>query len=164
MAFLPVAAAVLGAAGTLFSGVSAYQQGRYQSQVAKNNAKIAEQNAARANTAAQIEQQRSDREYGAQEAQALAAQSASGLDVLGRSQFLSRENIHRVRGEAAKDIRLEGDANVRSLLQDAANFRGEASAAKLEGTSKLIGSAFSAGSSLLGSARSTKKVTRRYGS
>lgn len=160
MAFLPAVLPFIAAAGTIFSGVSAFQQGKYQSQVAKNNAKIAQQNAARAADATQQEALRSDREYLAQESQQFAAQSASGLDVLGRSQLMTRANTQRVRGQAASDIRLQGDADVRRLLQDAANFKGEASAAKLEGTTKLIGSVFEAGTSLIGNSRSTKKAKR----
>lgn len=167
MAFLPAALPIIGAvagiAGTAFSGISAWQQGKYQAQVAKNNAAIAARNAERESDAAQIEAMRADRDYGAMRAQALAAQSASGLDVLGKSQFMTRENIDRVRREEVGDIRKEGDAATQRLFQDAANFKGEASAAKMSGRSALISSAFDiAGQagSLIGKSRSTKKVKK----
>ena len=160
MAFLAPALPFIAAAGTLFGGVAGFEQSRYQAQVARNNADIAAKNAQRAADAGQIEAQRSDLEYAQQEAQALSIQSASGLDVLGRTQLATRDNIARVRDIAAHDIRLQSDENVQKLLQDSANFKGQASAAKLEGITKLVGSIGDAGTSLLGSSRSTRKSIR----
>jgi len=138
MAFLPVALAL---ASTAISGWSSFAQSNYQAQVAKNNAKIAEDNANRASYASQIEQMRSDREYRAEEATQLASQAASGLDVLGRSQIASRSNLARVRGEQALDIRNQGLFDVRNFQQQQANFLGEARAAN---TAKWMGLASTA--------------------
>lgn len=168
MAFLAPLALPLAIAGTAIQGFSEFQQKQYQSAVAKNNAKIAQENAARASDASQIEQMRSDREFRAQEGSVLAAQSASGLDVLGHSQVLSRANVARVREEQAVDIRRQGWFDVRNFQQEQANFLGEARAAKTQAWMGLAATAFDiagtiakspkgrkAANSLIGGARST---------
>lgn len=160
MAFLPAVGLVASIAGTAFSGISAWQQGKYQAQVAKNNADIAKQNAERASDTAQIEQQRSDLEYAQERGKMLAAQSASGLDVLGRTQFMTRDNLDRVRKLEATDIRKQGVAESQKLFQDAANFKAEAGAAKMSGRNALISSAFDIGS-LIGNSRSTNSKYSR---
>lgn len=144
--FLPLALSV---AGTAISGFSQFQQAQYQSAVAKNNAKIAKQNADRLSYATQIEQMRSDREYAQQSSSLLASQAASGFDVLGRSQLASRNNLARVRGEQAEDIRLEGLADVRNMLQESANFLGEARAQKTAAWMGLAATAFDIGGQVL---------------
>jgi hypothetical protein len=142
MAFLPVALAVGGAA---IQGLASFQQQSYQAQVAKNNAKIASQNADRASYASQINQMRSDREYQAQGATILAAQSASGLDVLGASQIATRLNEARVRGEQATDIRQQGLFDVRNFQQQQANYLGEARADKTAAWMGAAATAFQIG-------------------
>lgn len=141
-------ATTLGAGASALAGVSAIQQGNYQSQVAKNNAKIAEQNAAAESEAAQREQIRSDREYAAMLGEQYAAQAGSGLDLLGRSQLATRDLTRRVRGEAGQDIRRAGTTAARGLLQDAQNFRAEGRQAKTQGLISGIGSFLEAGSTI----------------
>lgn len=141
-------ATALAVGSTALSGISSFQQGQYQASIARQNAKIAEQNAQRASNASQQEQLRSDREYRAEESAALAAQAASGLDVLGLSQTMSRANIHRVRGEQALDIRRQGLFDVRNFQQQQANFLGEARAERTNAWIGLAASAFGAGTTL----------------
>ena len=159
MAFLPLA---LGVASTVVSGISNFQQAKYQSAVAKNNAKIAGQNAERAEYASQIEQMRSDREYRAQQGAQLATQAASGLDVMGRSQSMSRLNLFRVAGEAATDIRRKGEYDVRNFQQEQANFLGEARAAKTQAWMGLAASAFSIGGQVASSPFGRKTASNAY--
>lgn len=160
MAFLaPVAAfaaanagtisTVLGVASAGISGISAIQQGNYQAAVARNNAIIAEQNAARASTAAQVEQSRSDKEYAAMAAAQLASQAASGLDIGSRSLSQGRQLTRRTGRRAAFDIYNRGTTDSRNFLQDAANFRSEGTAAQRQGYMSAIGSTLSASASLL---------------
>lgn len=150
MAFLPMA---LAGGAALMEGASAIQNGLYQSAVAKNNAAIAEKNAASAGKAAQIEQMRSDREYAAQLGEQTAIQSASGLDLLGKTQVRTRMLTEQMRRAAATDIRRTGETNINQLHQDAANYKAEGRQAKLQGfltgAGKLMeaGNAFSGGSS-----------------
>jgi hypothetical protein len=162
MAFLPplLAAAAAGggaaAAGTslatalaigsaALTGVSAIQQGNYQAAVAKNNAQVAERNAALESEASQREGIRSDREYAVALGEQLAAQGASGLDILGRTQLATRNVTRTVGREAAGDIRASGTAAARRLLQDASNFRAEGKQARTQGYVTAAGAALDAG-------------------
>ncbi len=159
MAFVPL---VAGLAATAVQGISQFQQSRYQSAVAKNNAKIAGQNADRAEYASQIEQMRSDREYRAQQGAQIATQAASGLDVMGRSQSMSRLNLFRVAGEQAGDIRRKGEYDVRNFQQEQANFLGEARAQKTQAWMGLAASAFSMGSQVAQSPLGRRAVSKTY--
>lgn len=137
MAFLPALAPLLptlltaGAAGV--SAITSIQNGNYQAAVARNNARLAEENAARESEAAQREAQRSDQDYRALLGEQLAAQGASGLDILGRSQVAARTLTERTGRRAAMDITTEGEAAARRSLQESANFRAEGRQARLQG-------------------------------
>ena len=146
MAFAAPLLPFMAIAGTAVEGASSFMQSRYQGQVAKNNAKIAEANANRASYASQIEQMRSDREYLSANSSVMATQAASGLDVLGGSQRMTRANLARIRGEAASDIRMEGLYDVGNLMQEQANFLGESRAARTQGWMGLAATAFDVGS------------------
>jgi len=163
MAFLAPLAIPLAIAGTAIQGLSSFQQSNYQSAVAKNNAKIADQNAERAGYASQVEQMRSDREYRAQQGTLLATQAASGFDVLGRSQVMSRANLARVRGEQAVDIREQGLFDVRNLQQESANFLGEARAQKTAAWMGLAATAFDIGGIAAKSPKVKKAVSSLIG-
>lgn len=145
MAFAAPLLPFMAIAGTAIQGISNFQQGRYQSQVAKNNARIAEENADRASYASQVEQMRADREAMAERGALTASQAASGLDVLGRSQAAARGNLARIRNEQAFDIRQQGLFDVQNLQQEQANFLGEARAAKTQAWMGLAASAFDIG-------------------
>lgn len=125
--------AVLTAGSAGLAALSAVQAGNYQAAVAKNNARIAEENAARTSEAAQRESMRSDQDYRALLGEQLAAQGASGFDILGRSQQNARMLTKRVGRRAAMDITDEGEAGARRSLQESANFRAEGRQAKLQG-------------------------------
>lgn len=141
MAFLPAALAV---GSALFSGVSALGQANYQKQVAQRNAEIANRNSNLAAQQSQVDALRQDREMAALEGQQLAAQGASGLDVLGASQLATRATTRRARNEGALDVRRQGEAQSDSYANQAAGFKGEANAAKSKGISSMIGSVFNA--------------------
>lgn len=126
-------AAVMSAATAGLGALSSVQAGNYQAAVGRNNARIAEENAARIAEAAQGEAMRSDQDYRALLGEQLAAQGASGFDILGRSQVAARELTSRTGRRAAKDIIDEGRSGARRSLQEAANLRGEARQAKLQG-------------------------------
>lgn len=131
--FLGSATGIMTAASTGLSVVSAISAGQYQAGVAKNNAAIAEQNARAEAAAMQERQARSDREYAALLGEQTATQAASGLNVMGRSQLQTGDVTQRVARQAAHDINTAGTNTARRFLQDAANFRAEASQAKTQG-------------------------------
>jgi hypothetical protein len=141
-------ATALSAAGAGLGAVSAIQEGHYRAAVAKNNAVVAEQQAAAESQRAQVEQMRSDREYAAALGEQLAAQGASGLDILGRSQLMTRNVTRRVGREAALDIRNQGTDAARRLMQDAANFRTEGKNAVRQGWMTAAGEAIGFGTGL----------------
>lgn len=165
MAFLPVALTI---ASTALTGISAIQQGNYQNAVAQMNAQMAERYSAAEAEASQREAMRSDIEYAQLSGEQFAAQAASGLDVLGRTQLATRRMTQRVAGEARTDIRQRGTYESMKLNQQAANFRAEGSAAQRQGMITGIGSALSIGSTLVkdtgfGKSLSTRR-SRRKGS
>jgi hypothetical protein len=152
MAALPVltsgtASAVLTGAGAGLGALTSIQQGSYQAAVGRNNARIAEENAARISEASQREGIRSDVDYRTLLGEQLAAQGASGLDILGRSQQAARDLTYRTGRKAAEDIRDEGTAGARRSLQEAANFRSEARQAKTQGYISAAGSLLQGASS-----------------
>jgi hypothetical protein len=125
--------AALTAATAGITALSSIQAGNYQAAVARNNARIAEENAARTSEASQREAARSDQDYRALLGEQLAAQGASGFDILGRSARSARQLTQRTGRRAAMDITTEGEAGARRSLQEAANFRGEGRQARLQG-------------------------------
>lgn len=154
-AVLPLALSV---GATAIQGISAFQQASYQAAVAKNNAKIAAQNADRADYASQIDQMRSDREYAAQEGSLLAAQSASGLDVLGVSQVAARRQLASVRGEQALDINQQGLQQIRNFQQQQANYIGEERAANTQKWMGAVATAFDIGGTIAKSPQGKKAI------
>lgn len=130
---IPLLPTILTAGTAVAGAVSAVQGGNYQAAVARNNARIAEENAARQSEAAQRTAQRSDQDYRALLGEQLAAQGASGFDILGRSQANARALTKRTGRHAAMDIIDEGEASARRSLQESANFRAEGRQAKLQG-------------------------------
>lgn len=126
-------AAALTGLGAGLTALTSVQQGNYQAAVAKNNARIATENAARTSEASQREAMRSDQDYRALLGEQLAAQGVSGFDILGRSQTEARQLTERTGRRASTDITQEGAAGARRSLQEAANFRGEGHQAKLQG-------------------------------
>ncbi len=139
-----VLAAPLMIASTLFSGVAAFGQANYQSQVAKNNAEIAKRNSVIASEQAQTKQMRSDREYASARGNYLATVGASGIDPLGGSQQAVLGLIDRSRQEGATDIRAAGASQSNDFMQKAAFYKGEANSAKSAGITSLIGAGLKA--------------------
>jgi hypothetical protein len=132
------AAAIIAAVGTVYSGITEFQSARYRAAVAKNNAQLARQQAQRESDAAQESQRRSDVEYAATIGSIEAAQSASGLDTLGRSQLAVRDRTRRAGRLAAQDIRRQGEEAVRGLHQQEQSFRSEAMMAKRDAGIALV--------------------------
>lgn len=153
--FLGSTAGILSLASAGIGVASAISSGNYQAAVAKNNAQIAEQNAAMAAEASQREAARSDLEYAALLGAQLAEQGASGTSVTSRSNVLARALTRRTGRMAATDIVRGGADAAQRLKQDAANFRAEARQARTQG---IIGAAGAFASGLQGVAEARKKT------
>lgn len=192
MAFAPAAFAalptILGvvSTGLAFAGVvastsAATQQANFQAQMAERNAKIQEDNANRAQYNAQVQQQESDRVARGLIGEQIAAQSASGLKLGGRSQMLTRKSAKQLARLDALNIRQAGDIeayNYRVGAEDAAIAAGFArqSASNaltegfLTGVGTLVGGAssflktspFKQSTSLLGGAKAVGATRLRF--
>jgi len=154
---------IISAGAGLVSTIGAIGSANYQAQVAKNNAKIAEENARNASQASQQEQLANDQQTLALIGEQEAIQGASGLSVTGGSQLRTRRSAQRLGRQDSINIRTEGQSEVRNLLQQAENFRGEARAQKSAAFGSAIGGIFDIGSSLVGGARSVRSANRITG-
>lgn len=149
MAFAAPILPFLAAAGSIIGGVGAIQAGNYQAAVARNNAKIAEQNAEAESAAAQQEASRRDRDNAQELAALISAQAASGLATTSRSFVGSRALQTRIGREERADIVRGGTSAARRQLQEAANFRASGSQARRQGIITGIGKFTQAGGSLI---------------
>lgn len=144
--------------GSILGIASAVGAANYQSQVAKNNAIIAERNAQQASVQAQEEQLQNDQQVAAVIGEQEAEQSASGLT--GTSQLRTRRSTARLGRQDSINIRLQGNQDIANNLQQAENFRGEARTARSNAIGAVLGGALDIGSSLIGGSASSRLATR----
>lgn len=145
-----MAPAVLGAAGSLYGGMSAMSQANYQAEVAKNNAKIAELNAARATVRGGIEAQLKDNEFAALIGEQTSQQAASGVAVSGRSALRAR-NASRIMAAGDRQSITENAALENyNYRVEATNLKAESKSLKAQGKSAMIGGILGAAGSLAG--------------
>ena len=107
--------------GTIISTTAAMQANKYQQQVLARQAAQMEENANRASYAAQVNQQQQDMTTRALLGEQIAAQSASGLSLGGKSQMLTRKAARELGRLDALNIRQAGDVeayNFRQIAQD----------------------------------------------
>ena len=156
---LALISAGLSAVGAVYGGLQAKAQGEYQAQ-------IAERNAAMEREAAQQEQENTRqaalahyRQVAQLKGQQIVAAAANGnvLDfgtaaqTASDTEMLSREDVGR--------LYQQGYQNVRGHDIGAANDMAEASAKRQAGTGALVGSLFSAGSTVLGGVSQYNKLS-----
>lgn len=134
MAFAPAAFAALptilgvistgvAIAGVVASTSAATQQANFQAMIADRNKAVMEDNAVRAQYASQVQQEESDRVARGLIGEQIAAQSASGLKIGGRSAMLTRKSAKQLARMDALNIRQAGDIeahNYRIGAEDAA--------------------------------------------
>ena len=142
------------------STVGGIQQSKFQSQVALNNAAIAEDNARRSVFEAQVEAQETDFAARDELGQLLSQQGASGLSLGSGSFALRRKGLEEL---AAKDrgfIRTQGEVQATRFRQQASDQRSASAQAKAAGRNALISGAFDIGTSLVSGATrvNTKKA------
>ena len=147
----------LQAGGILLSGIGTFSAASAQSEIAKNNAAIANQNAAAAVERSQIQQQDQDALTAAFMGEQLATMGASGISVDSDSFSKVRSTARRLGRQDALRVRSAGDFEAHAFQTQAAGFINQGRSARTEGTGSLLASALGAGSTLVGGARSTKK-------
>jgi hypothetical protein len=160
MSFAPVLAAVLSAAGSLVSGISAMQQANYQAAVAKANQVIANQNAVRAIDKGQVDQQSQDTQTLGMLGEQEAAQSASGLSLSGKSQILTRKAARELGRLDALNVRQDAELKAYDFKTQAMNYGAQAQSLKMQGQGNLLASFLNAGTGLLSSASKIRNANR----
>ena len=151
MAIAGVLGAVIGAVGSIFQGMAASAQYKYQAQVAKMNEEIAKDNAKRSLDKSRIEQENFGRtDTAAMLGEQEQAMSATGLSLTGRSFRQVRSSARQLGAYDARNILHAGDIEAYNYRTQAANFRAEAEGAKMSARSSMIGGFIGAAGSLVG--------------
>lgn len=148
---------VLGAAGSIVSGVAGMAAANYQAKVARMNAEISRDNAQRSIQEAQLRQIEQDNQTRALMGEQLAAQSASGLSLGGRSQMLTRKSAAQLGRKDALNVRYQGEVESTNYENQARGHEASAQMYKSQGINSLIGGFFDAGSSIIGGAKPSRK-------
>jgi hypothetical protein len=150
---------------------AAVQRANFEAQVQERNRVAMEDNAVRSQYNAQVQQQESDRQASALIGEQVAAQSASGLKLGGRSQMLTRKSAKQLARLDALNIRQAGEVeayNYRMGAEDAALAAGfarsTASNAMTEGFLSGIGTIAGGASSFLKSSPLAKPTSLIGGS
>lgn len=149
---LAIAATALSVAGTAYSGYSAYQQGRYENQVARNNAAMERNAAYDAEVRGQQDELKRWRQVAATRSAQVAAFAANGfdtsfgspVDVTGDTLQLGFEDTNAIRENASREAR--------GYLISAQNYEQQGMAAARQGRQAVVGSIFEAGGTILGGA------------
>ena len=138
----------MAAVGAIVGGVTGMIQASYQAKVAKMNASIAADNAVRALERGSVEGEDNDFQTRALLGEQEVAQAASGVSLSGKSQILTRESARRLGRRDTLNILQDASVEAYNYRTQEANFKAEAQAAKISGISGLVGSVFSAASSI----------------
>lgn len=156
----------IAAAGTAALGaVTAISEGNYQAAVARNNARIAEMNAQRESMAGQTEAMRLSQENAGRLADVTASQAAGGLSLGSRSFGEGRALESRIGALEVRDTARSGAEQAQASLQQAANFRGEARAARRKGILGAAGNLMSLGGQFAQNSSLVKRspLKRKFG-
>lgn len=166
-----VASTAIGIAGVIMTTSANMEAANYRAEVARRNAEIMEMNAQNAIQRSQMEQIQQEEITRSLLGEQIAAQSASGLKLGGRSQMLTRKSAREIGRRDALNVRHAGEIeayNFRVAAQDAqseAGFlrqtaRNAQLAGFLEGAGTLVGGLgklkFDSGGSLLGTRKLSK--------
>lgn len=153
---LAVTAAVVTAGGQLYQGAAANAQGKYQSQIAEQNAVLERNKVADAKERGNIEQARRYRELAQSQGRARAAMGAAGLDLGFGSALGVQLDQAAIAAEDASLISSNMTKEIEGYDINAANYVMEGRAARSRGKAALVGSAFSAAGTLLGGAQQAR--------
>lgn len=149
---LAIAATAISAGSQLYQGYVANQQGRYEQQVASNNAKMERDAAADAAARGKREELRKWYEINQTRAMQIAAQAANGFDTsFGSAADIANDTL-QLGMQDAQTIRENSNREVRGLLISANNYDAQGQAARARGRNALIGSGLAATGTILGGA------------
>jgi len=149
---LAIASGAMSAAGSIVGGMQANAQGKYEAKLAKRNSEMEVEAYQEERGIAQDEARDFWRRVGAVKGQQTAAMAANNIDVNYGTAVNIAEDTQMQADEEFRNLTRNQQQRQRGHLINASNFTEEAKAARARGKAALVGSIFSAGSSLLGSA------------
>lgn len=145
-----IGSTVLGAAGSIITGISAYQQGQYTADVARNNAMLAKQ-------AADVEDQRGAEEARTQDlknkaliASQMVGFASSGIDITSGSALDARESSSKLGRLDTLTTKYNSDRKVNNLQNQSLMYEAEADVARSKGSYGLLSGIMGVGTSILG--------------
>ncbi len=162
-AALPLVAAGMQAAGSLYGGMQANSQGKYESEIAKQNAQM-EIDAARESIAIGKDEARDYwRDVSQAKGQQIASMAANGIDVGFGTAVRVQDDTQMHANEDASNLYRNIHQRTQGKLITASNYVSEAKAARQRGKAALVGSAFQAGSSLMSGFQQFRKAKAGMG-
>lgn len=152
----------LNAAGDLISGIGQSQQYGYAAQVAQNNARIMQLNAAATQESGMYEAEASKFKYGQLEAEQKAAQAANGVDVNIGSPAAVRHSTETISAMDAAMIHYNASRVAWGQENEANAYTTQSKLDKLAGSNAILGGLFKAGGTLLSGASSLSGKAAQY--
>ena len=146
----PAAAVGIMAASSLMQGYAQYQQARYASKVASQNAAIADRLAVDAEKRGVAREEAYRRNLAATQGQQRAALAASGADLSSGSALDLQGDIAQFGELDALSVRANAEREAYGFRTQGMNFRAESEARKAGGNYALLGSVLQATSHIVG--------------
>jgi len=146
---LAVAAAAVSAAGSLAGGFAGMQQAGYESRVARQNARLDEEQARDSLATGRVEARDFYRHLAQVKGQQVASLAANGVDLSFGTPAEALADTAWMGGEDAESLYHNQLQRLRGYDAAAANDRAQASAEKYRGRVGMLNSVLQAGSSLM---------------
>jgi hypothetical protein len=146
---LALAAAAVTAAGSIYGGLQGQAMGQYQSAVAKQNARLADDQARDAFAQGQRDQQLLYRKVADTKGAQQVAMAANGIDTGFGSALDVQRDTAMLGAEDANASFQNSYREAKGYEINAANYRSEAQAARMRGGAAMAEGIFGAGSSIL---------------
>lgn len=155
---LAIAGAVATAGAQLYSGAAARAQGRYQDQVAQQNAAMERRAAADAVTRGQTAQLQRYRQLAQSLGAQRAASAANGLDLTFGSTMDMQLDTAQIAYEDSATLAENTRREVQGYDINAANYVMKGRAARAEGNAAFVAGGIGAAGTLLGAASQVSKM------
>lgn len=160
---LTIAATTVAAAGSVYGGMAANAQGKYEQKVNEQNAMLERRKIGDAQERGAIDQMRRYRESAAAIGKIRANAGAAGLDAGFGSVLAGQQDTAMIANEDVYTIGRNTTREIEGYDINAANYVSAGRAARSKGKSALVGSLFSATSTILGGASQVRKLkAERY--
>lgn len=158
-----LAASVVSTAGMVYSGMAANAQGKYAAAVSRQNARLAHESARDALERGQLERRSLFRRISQTKGQQAAAMAANGIDLGFGSALDVQRDTAMMGAEDAAALSKNIESQMKGFEIEAVNHDAEARAQRMRGKAALVGSFFSAGSSILEGVSQFKKLQTQFG-